>query len=41
MKDKSYNDKIAEITSYINDFYGNPESNNLKIWLKENFSLSQ
>ncbi len=41
LKDKSYNDKIAEITSYINEFYGNPESNNLKSWLKENFGLSQ
>ncbi len=41
LNDKSYNDKIAEITIYINDFYGNPESNNLKSWLKENFGLMQ
>lgn len=41
MKDRSYFEKLNEITSHINEFYGNPESNNLKSWLKENFSLSQ
>jgi len=41
MKDKSYSEQLNEITNYINEFYGNPEANNLKSWLKENFGLSQ
>lgn len=38
-KDKSSKEKIAEVTSYINDFYGKPNVGNLKIWMEENFEL--
>jgi hypothetical protein len=39
MKDKTYNEKLCEISSYISDFYGKPEENNLKEWLKDNLNL--
>jgi hypothetical protein len=41
MSNKTYNEKLSEITSYINDFYGKPEENNLKEWLKVNLNLKQ
>ncbi|MBI5538836.1 MAG: hypothetical protein HY951_02180 [Bacteroidia bacterium] len=41
MKDKPYKDKVNEVSAYINDFYGKPEENNLKNWLKENFNITQ
>jgi hypothetical protein len=41
MNNKSYNEKICEISSYINDFYGKPEENNLKEWLRANLDLKQ
>jgi hypothetical protein len=41
MKDKTYNEKLCEISSYINDFYGKPEENNLKVWLNDSFHLKQ
>lgn len=31
--------KIKEITSYLNEFYGNPQKENLGIWLKDEFGL--
>ncbi len=39
MKNKTYNEKLCETSSYINEFYGKPEENNLKDWLKDNFNL--
>jgi hypothetical protein len=36
---KSRKDKIKEITSYINDFYGKPDKENLVVWLKKEFNL--
>jgi len=41
MKDKTYIQKLNEISSYINDFYGKPEETNLKSWLNENFGLKE
>lgn len=41
MKGKPYKEIINEISAYINDFYGKPEENNLMIWIKENFNISQ
>jgi len=33
-------DKIKdEITAYLNEFYGKPQKENLKDWLKKNMSL--
>lgn len=40
-KDKNYNEKFNEVNAFINEFYGNPEENGLKLWLKENFGISQ
>ncbi len=31
--------KINEVTSYINDFYGKPDKENLEYWLKSQFKL--
>ena len=31
--------KINEVTSYINDFYGKPDKDNLEFWLKSQFKL--
>lgn len=39
MKDKSYDEKIAEVTSFINDFYGKCDEECLKQWLKQNYNL--
>jgi len=39
MKDKTYNEKLCEISTYINEFYGKPEENNLKNWLKDNLGI--
>ncbi len=39
MKNKSYNEKLLEITSFINDFYGKPDQDNLKEWLRFNMSF--
>jgi hypothetical protein len=41
MKDKSYDEKINEISAYVNDFYGKPEENNLKTWVKDTFNIKQ
>jgi hypothetical protein len=40
LKSKSYSDKFAEVSSYIDDFYGKPDAYNLKCWLSENFGLN-
>lgn len=31
--------KIKEVTSYLNEFYGSPQKENLGIWLKQEFDL--
>jgi hypothetical protein len=41
MNMKTYNEKLNEISAFINEFYGKVDENNLKIWLKENFSLKK
>jgi len=41
MAGKTYKEKINEISAYITDFYGKPDENNLKYWIKENFNISQ
>lgn len=38
---KSSEKKVNEVTSYINEYYGKPNQDNLKVWLKENFDLSE
>ena len=37
--DKSKSVKVKEVTSYINDFYGKPDKENLEFWLKSQFKL--
>jgi len=37
--DKSKSVKVKEVTSYINDFYGKPDKENLEFWLKAQFKL--
>jgi len=39
MSDKSREQKINEVFSFINDFYGKPDKKNLEIWLKKEFGL--
>jgi hypothetical protein len=39
LKEKPVKDKIREIGSFINEYYGNVDSNNLTTWLKTNFGL--
>ena len=39
IKTKSKKEKIEEILSYINDFYGKPNKENLTTWIEENFDL--
>lgn len=38
-EDKKNSDKIKEVTSYLNEFYGNPQKEDLAIWMKEEFSI--
>jgi hypothetical protein len=38
---KSYSDKLSDVLSYLNEFYGKPDEDNVKKWLKENFGLSK
>lgn len=38
---KSDEEKIAEITAYLNEFYGKPDKDNLAEWLKEEFELTK
>jgi hypothetical protein len=40
IKDKSSNEKISEINSYINEFYGKVYRGNLVSWLKGNFGFN-
>jgi len=37
--DEKKSQKINEVTSYINDFYGKPDKENLEFWLKSQFKL--
>lgn len=39
VKSKSSADKADEVASYLNDFYGKPDKNNVKEWLIKEFSL--
>jgi hypothetical protein len=39
MNGKSKEDKIAEAISYMNDFYGKPDKDNVTWWLKEKFGF--
>jgi len=41
MKPKSYKEKLLEISSFINDFYGKPDEDNMKEWLRVNFGLKE
>jgi hypothetical protein len=36
---KSYQQKLDEITSYLNEFYGKPDEENLKLWLRLNMAF--
>jgi len=38
--DVSVENKITEITAYLNDFYGKPQKDNLSNWLESEFKLS-
>ena len=37
--DKDAATQIKEITAYLNEFYGNPQKDNLGVWLKAEFGL--
>ena len=37
--DASDEEKVKEVTSYLNEFYGNAHKANLKSWLKAEFNL--
>ena len=37
--DKDSNTKIKEVTSYLNEFYGSPQKENLTSWLKAEFDI--
>jgi len=39
LEKKSKQEKIDEVLSYINDFYGKPDKENLTNWLEANFKL--
>lgn len=39
LKDKPYKDKVNEVVSYLNEYYGKPDEDNVKEWLEENFGL--
>lgn len=38
---KTYNQLLPDILSYLNEFYGKTDEDNVKHWLKENFNLSK
>lgn len=38
-EDKENSVKIKEVTSYLNEFYGNPQKEDLAIWMKKEFSI--
>lgn len=38
-KDKDISTQMKEITAYLNEFYGNPQKDNLSEWLKTEFDL--
>jgi hypothetical protein len=37
--EKKEDEKVEEVTSYLNEFYGKPYKDNLSIWLKREFNL--
>ena len=37
--DKDSKEQIQEVTSYLNEFYGKPNNDNLKKWLSEEFKI--
>jgi len=37
--DKDAGTQIKEITAYLNEFYGNPQKDNLGEWLKSEFKI--
>jgi len=39
LQKESVSKKIDEVTAYLNEFYGNPNKDNLSSWLKAEFSL--
>lgn len=39
MKGKTFDEKFAEIISFINDFYGKPDEENIKLWLGQYCNL--
>ena len=39
LPDKTKQEKIDEVLSYVNDFYGKPDKENLTDWLEANFKL--
>jgi hypothetical protein len=38
---KGYKELLPDILSYLNEFYGKTDEDNVKHWLKENFNLSK
>ena len=40
-KTKTYDEKVKDITSYLNEFYGKIDDDNVKVWLKENLGLTK
>jgi hypothetical protein len=41
MSTRTYNEKISEISSYLQDFYGKVDENSLKIWLNKNLGFKK
>jgi len=41
MANKTYNEKLNEISAFIQEFYGKIDDNNLKMWLNRYFDLKQ
>lgn len=39
--DKDDATKVEEVTAYLNEFYGKPQTDNLRAWLKDEFKLSK
>jgi hypothetical protein len=37
LNDKTFDEKANEVISYIDEFYGRPDKDNVTGWLKENF----
>ncbi len=40
LEKKKDKEKLTEVLSYINEFYGKPDKDNLKLWLADNFKIN-